>query len=283
MLRGSLQWEFLKYTKFIGQKTSLSFESASYLTGHRLELRWRNITAGAYEILSYSRDEIEWSYALPFVSLFIAEHMVGDRDNVAMGFDLQYVLMNKCRVFLEIFLDDLVGPLELFKDFRGNKTAYVIGAEAPDLAMQNSNIRLEYSRIVPWVYSHDVPDNQLQHLGATLGSGIPPNSQSVNVCLTKYLLSGFEISTAYGLYQHQHNDRGSSLFDVFQEGDPPNREFLGSNFEFRHTADLLVNYKWRHYIETAGLLGYHYTGNWRSSRDLVLKGIRLGLSIFLRY
>ncbi|MBF0429762.1 MAG: hypothetical protein HQK83_00675 [Fibrobacteria bacterium] len=283
MVRGTANWEFLKYSKFIGQRTGLSYDHSSHITGHRLEVGWKNFSVGVYEMLVFSRENMEWTYALPFVSLFIAEHMTGDRDNVAMGLDMQIILWNKLRLYAELFLDDMVSPLSLFEDYWGNKSAISVGGELIDPFVDNTVLQFEYARVEPWVYSHHVYDNQFQQLGNTMGSLLPPNAHMVNIRWRLDLLPGYFVSAAYRFYQHQHLDKGSSLFDVHELDDPETKNFLGQGPETRHDITTRFGYHWSHYIKTSCLTGYQYTDNWRSAEGMSLEGMLLGAEVQLRY
>jgi len=264
-IRGTIQWDMLRYTKFFGERTGLHYDSSSYLVGHRLETHIGNFTVGIHEILTYSRNELEFGYMIPFVSLFMTEHFMGDRDNIAMGIDIQFTFLHKFRIYAELFLDDLVGPGRFFDDYYGNKTAPLAGIDIYDLYMPYTVLKLEYARVDPWVYSHVSGKNQFQNLGSLTGSRLPPNSHSIRLQLTKHFLSGIDLRVDYLFFQHQNLDEGSSLFDTRPLSGNTRKNFLGKDPETLQEISSKVRYQWDRYITLSGLLGYSYISNWRSN------------------
>jgi len=265
LIRSTVKWDILKYTKFFGQRTGIHFDSASYLVGHRLETHRGNFTLGIHEMLTYSRDEIEFGYMIPFISLFMAEHFTGDRDNIAMGIDVQYIFLHKYRFYLELFLDDLVGPGQFFDDYWGNKTAPLLGVEFFDVTIPNTNLKIEYARVDPWVYTHVSGTNQFQNLGSLTGSSLPPNSHAFRFQFTKYFLSGFNLQLDYRFFQHQHLAEGSSLFDTQPLGTSTRKNFLGENPETTHDLSSKIHYRWNRTVNLSALAGYQFISDYRSN------------------
>jgi hypothetical protein len=249
-----------------------------------LELKIGNFVLGGNELLSVNRDRLEWSYTLPFIPLYLAENAVGDRDNSSVGFDIQYFLLNRARIFAELFFDDLLSPTDLFRDYYGNKYAFSIGVEIPDLFISGSNIELEYSRVEPWLYTHHTKNNQMQHYGALTGSHIPANSQIFHLRYTQVLNFPLSVSGEYSFYQHQHLDRGSSVFDVHDPFvEPTTKKFLGEYPETRNTFDVHISYFPIRLLELNVSCGYFLVDNWESQEGEYVEGWNLGGEVFLRY
>ena len=282
-MSGSISWENLQYSKFFAQKIGIDYNSTSYLTGHRLQFQWNNFSLGAHELLSYSRNKIEWTYAVPFASLFVAEHFTGDRDNVSLGMDVEYRFLNQYRIYGELFLDDMVSPTQLFSNFWGNKYASVLGVEIEDLFWKNSTWQLEYSRVEPWVYSHHTKDNQFQTIGSLLGSSLLPNSHRVNTRIQKLFTHRVSGDIQYTFYQHQHHQRGSNLFDVFTKGTLSTKNFLGENPESKHTLEGQLIYQYSRYVQSTAKLGYRWVENVYSHEGNNHSSFLWAFSLLLRY
>ncbi len=278
-LRATINWDFLTYTKFMGKRTGLRYLDDRYVSGHKLQFNYKGLSLGAYEAVVFQRDNWDLTYSIPFISLFVAEHFQGDRDNIALGLDAQYIYAGKYRFWTELFLDDLVSPTQLFEKYWGNKYSVTLGAEVLDPLIKNSRLALEYSRVEPWVYSHITLDNQFQHLGALLGSSLPPNSQSVRLDWQHHLeiLNGFSYNINYLFFQQQHDGRGSSIFHQFQAGEPESKNFLGKNPETRHQLSIHPKYNWDRYFSLEGHLGYQYLENWKSNSNQILESLFAGL------
>jgi len=102
-----------------------------YMYAHRLE--WAlplHFKVGINEVIVYGDstgdgDESEFAthwderrtkrgfdpiYTIPFVPYFLAEHYSGDRDNVALSFDISTGVFPFTELYMELFLDDLNQP-----------------------------------------------------------------------------------------------------------------------------------------------------------------------------
>ena len=283
-LRMTADWDFLHYTKFIAEKVGLTHDSSGYLTGHRLELRLGGFVLGGYEMLAYNRDELEWSYLFPLVPLYMAEHSLGDQDNASLGIDIQYFLKGRARFYAELFLDDLLSPTDIFRDYWGNKFAFTVGTEWADLLLPGTNWGLEYSRVEPWLYSHNLTNTQFQHYGSLTGSGLLPNSHALRFRWELYLEFPVTLRTEYGFQQHKHLARGSSPFDVHDDinNETTTKTFLGSDPETRHSFDLSVRYYPNRLVQLQVFGGFFMVENWES-RSESLNGMHTGGEVLLRY
>lgn len=283
-VRIAFTWPFLKYTKVLADKQGLFSREDAAVVAHRLDVRIGNLDLGAYEMVAYSDRAFEPVYAIPLVPLKIAEHFLGDRDNIALGIDASYAFRGRSRIYTELFLDDLLGPQDLFDDYWGNKFAWTVGGEILDPFLPASSLQVEYSRVEPWLFGHHVRDNQLQHFGSLLGSSLPPNSHAFRLRWNQRLTDALELAAEYGFLQRGVRARGSSIFDVHDravEGD--SKEFLGDDPETRHAfqADLTARLGRRAdvHIQAGQLL----VDDWRSTPGQDLATPFLGLSASFRY
>ncbi len=228
-----------RYTKFFAERTGLFSDSSAHVSAHRLETSLPGeVKLGIYEVVVYSRP-FEAAYALPLVPLLFAEHYLGDRDNIGLGFDASWIPTAGLRLHADLFLDDLLNPAELLGDYWGNKYAFSVGLETVDLLLKGSSFGLEYARVEPWVFGHHTQDNQMQHFGHLLGSSLPPNSQALRVSAVKTLLASIELGVHYHLEQREKSRRGGSIFEVHDlETDGNSKIFLSDNAETRHFAHL---------------------------------------------
>ncbi len=147
------------------------------LAGHRLEwapAAW--LTVGLHETVLYSGRRFEPAYLNPVMFFRSADHYLGDRDNVAMGLDLEVRVLPGIKLYGELFIDDIT-TTKLGTGFHGNRYAYTLGAHFIDLfGLDNLDLRAEYTRIRPFVYSHRDSLNVYRHFTTTLGHFSGPNS-----------------------------------------------------------------------------------------------------------
>ena len=146
------------------------------MAAHRLEFapfRWVDI--GLQETLIYAGRQFEPAYANPFMFFRSAEHYLGDQDNAAMGLDAELKLLPKTKLYGELFIDDLTTG-RLGSDFYGNKYGVTLGFFCVDALLPQLDLRCEYSRLRPFVYSHKDAATRYMHFSTTLGHWIGPNS-----------------------------------------------------------------------------------------------------------
>jgi hypothetical protein len=163
-------------------------QNAKYLAAHRLDFLLRpGLQLGAGETVVYGNRDIEMAYLNPLMLYHIAEHHLGDRDNNTLFFDLSCTLLPGARLYAEYFIDDMTSTESLTHYF-GNKFAFLTGALWSDpLGADNLDLRLEYSRVEPYVYAHHDSINIYTHYDKTIGHWLGPNSDSA------FLLLGYQL------------------------------------------------------------------------------------------
>lgn len=148
-----------------------------YLAGHRLEIApvaWMNV--GLHETVIYGERGIELAYLNPIMFYRSAEHFLGDRDNAAMGVDIEVRPVNGVRVYGEWFVDDF-SVARLGENWYGNKVAWLAGLHLTNpFGLPRSDWRTEYVRIEPYVYSHTFPINIYENYDTILGHPAGPNA-----------------------------------------------------------------------------------------------------------
>jgi hypothetical protein len=162
----------------------------------------------------------EWVYMIPFVPYAFAEHYVGDRDNVALSFDVSLLAPSGFRWYMEFFLDDMTTPLTIFGSDWGNKWALTIGGEYYGvLKGRDVSASIEYSRVEPWVYTHfGGGSHRYTHFGQSLGSPLGPNADGL-VGSLGYAIHPMHTVGILGRMERKNGRvRGGSIRHVFQEG-----------------------------------------------------------------
>lgn len=236
-----MDWGKVTYLQFAAQRQGLIHNPKAMLFGHRIEVKLHDWKLGIYELISTSREDNSWTYWTPLVPYFVAEHHTGDRDNTTLGLDVDYKIINNLRAYTELFLDDMLSPTEIHKNYWGNKYALTIGFEWIDFFTWGNSFQLEYARVEPWLFSHVTADNQFQNHGFLIGSSLPPNSHQVFSSYTQNIFDILAINLAYTWQQHQLYDRGSSILDLHsEEFDSATKVFLGEKSKTSHIVDASV-------------------------------------------
>ena len=187
------------YTKVVAERTGLWADSLAHMVAHRLEYRpWGFLGIGLQEMVMTAGRSLDWTYAIPLVPLKYAEHELGDRDNAAVGVDAEALWAGHGRVFGELLLDDFSGwDLE----FWGAKYAYSAGAEAVGWPFPAARLQIEYAHVEPWVFTHGVRGDQMQHFGALLGSALPPDSHALRAAWEQAVRFDLDLRLEYAFMQ----------------------------------------------------------------------------------
>ncbi len=187
-------WRF-KFTSLVGFlraypeiRENGQIQSKS-IAAHRLELSVTNhFQLGLHETVIYGGRKFEPAYLNPIMFYRSAEHALPNEDNATMGLDFDLSLIKNVKLYGEFLIDDIT-TTELGTGFYGNKLGYQAGCYYVNVAtVKNLDLRVEYARLRPYVYSHKLPISTYQHFTTTLGHRIGPNSDDLMVQL-KYRFS----------------------------------------------------------------------------------------------
>ncbi len=150
-----------------------------YLTGHRIDIRvLRGLYVGGTETVIYGDRDVEMSYLNPLMPYHVAEHHLGDKDNNTMSLDITLTRFAGIKAYAEFFIDDMT-TAESLNRFYGNKFAFLTGVHlASPLNIQDLDLRLEYSRVEPFVYAHHDSINIYSHYDKAIGHWLGPNSDT---------------------------------------------------------------------------------------------------------
>lgn len=148
-----------------------------YLAAHRLEAAvapWLDL--GFQEVVVYGDRGPELAYLNPLTFYWAAQSYLGDKDNVMMGVDVDFHPGQGLRLYAAYVVDDLK-KLRIFTDDFANKFSFQTGLLWVDPAgWRDADLRAEYVRIEPWIYTHKFPINAFRHFDAPLGHPLGPNS-----------------------------------------------------------------------------------------------------------
>ena len=175
MIKLKAQFNRFYFTSIHGNlNTSLG---QKYLAAHRLELKvapWLFL-AGS-EAVIYGNRGMEFQYLNPIMPYHVAEHHLGDRDNNTIGFDMTLFPLKNVKTYFELFLDDYSLSKSMFSHY-GNKFAFLFGGYwVEPFGLQNADLRAEYTRLEPFVYTHKKAINTYQNYDQSIGYWLGPNA-----------------------------------------------------------------------------------------------------------
>lgn len=183
---------------------------AKYLAAHRLDIKIiPGFMLGLCETLIYAGRDVEPAYLNPLMPYHVAEHHLGDRDNNAMSIDATLTLIPAATLYGEFFIDDMTTTKSLTR-YYGNKFAFTVGGLYTDpLGFKNTNIRLEYSRVEPYVYTHWDSLNIYTHAGASIGHWLLPNSDVLFAQFAQRLSRDIKIRCSWQHIRHGKGKRST--------------------------------------------------------------------------
>jgi Capsule assembly protein Wzi len=173
------QWRRFRFT-FV--HANLRSQQRKFLAAHRLEVMAHpRLFIGIGESVIYGNRSAEFEYLNPLMLYHAAEHLLGDKDNNTLTFDFTAFPFRGGKVYGEIFIDDL--SLEFpIGTYWGNKLAYLGGLYwAQPFGWRSGELRFEYARIDPFVYTHDDSVNVYEQDGEGLGTRFGPNADHFTV------------------------------------------------------------------------------------------------------
>ncbi len=206
-----------------------------YIAAHRLE--WSpvdQLTVGLVESVVYGGRGIETIYLMPFMSIWSAEHYLGDTDNVQMSADLAWRFSPSLKLY-GVFLMDEWRPQDTFIKANRNWFAWQGGVELRSIIGNHDCLAAEATWTDHRINRHRFPINDFYSHGYPLGHWIGAHAQSLFV---SYILprwgSRFMVSYLYA-------QRGAltDTMIVDQYSSTPYERFSG-NTETIQTLDVIV-------------------------------------------
>jgi hypothetical protein len=168
------RWRKFRFT-FVHAK--LRAAQRKFLAAHRLEIAAHpRLFVGIGESVVYGNRGAEFEYLNPLMLYHAAEHLLGDKDNNTLTIDFTAFPFHGAKFYGEFFIDDL--SLEFpIGTYWGNKIAYLGGIYwAQPFGWRSGELRFEYARVDPFVYTHDDSVNVYEQDGESLGARFGPNA-----------------------------------------------------------------------------------------------------------
>lgn len=177
-----------------------------WMAAHRFEITpWRWITLGLNENFIYGNRYVDWAYFLPFNFYRAVQHKLRDRDNATISVDLELLPYPGIKLYTTVFLDEF-RMSEIGSDWFGNKHAFQGGLYLVDpFGLPNLTLRMEYTAIMPWVYTHKYQINSYTSDYQSLGHWAGPNSEVLYINLQKEWHQRFRTGIIYQQFKHGAN------------------------------------------------------------------------------
>jgi hypothetical protein len=165
---------------------------------------------GIGESVIYSDRGIDISYLTPVGFYKFIEMSLQDRDNANLYFDIQTNFIKNLELQATFLLDEnILSNLQDLDNYR-NKTAYQLGLfwyEA--FTLNDLTLVAEYTKIRPYVYTHNNPKNTYTGWGVNLGHPIGPNADELFSRLSYDVNDWIRVS-----FDYRYIRRGENVYDT---------------------------------------------------------------------
>jgi hypothetical protein len=253
-----------------------------WLAAQRLEIYlfpW--LTIGMNENFIYGNRYAEWAYLIPFNFYRATQHKLRDRDNATISLDMQTLPWKGAKLYGAIFLDEFKLS-KLGSNWFGNKQAYSAGFSQQDpFQLENSSITLEYTAIMPWVYTHKYRINAYTSDYQSLGHWAGPNSQVLYAHIQKRWSRRLNTGLVFQQWKHGENPENENIGADILKG---RNILLGTQTQPKETRIFLEGVPFeerffRCYIDYEWFNGFYLSGKY-SNISLLENDIRSHLNEF---
>jgi hypothetical protein len=184
----------------------------------------------------YGNRTADWAYLFPINYFRAVEHTLGDRDNALLALDLETRVINRVKIYGSLFLDELRKD-KLGSDWYGNKHGFQAGLHLTDpLGIANLAARVEYTAIMPWVYTHKYDANRYISNELPLGYWSGPNSEVYYAHLEKRLSHRLNLGAKFWHWKHGQNYENENIGGDILLG---HNTLIGNQTEARETRKFL--------------------------------------------
>ncbi len=214
---------------YVVNHTTRWLDREKYLAAHRLEAAVRPwLDLGFQEQVIYGDRGPELAYLNPIMFYWAAQSYLGDKDNVLMGVDADFHPGHGLRAWAAYVVDDLKKMRVFSSDFTNKFSLQAGFLWVYPFGWQDTDIRAEYVRIEPWIYTHRYPINTYAHFGAPLGHALGPNSDRWQVQVSHRLTPSLALLVTGDRTRHGFNELlpdgtvrnvGGDLFLGWRPGD----------------------------------------------------------------
>ncbi|MBZ0200461.1 MAG: hypothetical protein K8H86_11380 [Ignavibacteriaceae bacterium] len=177
-----------------------AFVEEKYIGYHRFGFNInKHADIGFGEFVIYGGRPLDLSYLNPFNFYKSTEHSNRDRDNSMLFFDFNNNSIKSVKLSALFLIDD-ISFSKLGSGWWGNQTISNLRILiAQPINCLPLDIRLEYIKIDPYVFSHRLYKNNFTHFGTGLSEPLQPNSSVVSAGL-EYRFSSALFLTMNGTY-----------------------------------------------------------------------------------
>jgi len=222
-----------------------------YLATHRVEISvFRGCDLGFYESVYFddSNRGMMPLYWLPLTPLITSEQFNRDVANKQIGMDIDLNLIRNIKLYGALHIDEI----SLSEIFGGDNPHNWVGFQGglfyvDPFSVRNTDFRIEYTRINPWVYSHKYID--CYHFDSVMGYWLERNSDNLFFEFRYRPLYNLQLASSYekrrkgeeGTVADQYANASAS----FLFGDVARQDVFTFRCMYELLRDLQINLKYQ--------------------------------------
>ncbi len=232
-------------------------EHEKYFGAHFFQFRpFHELTLNFGETIIYSDRGPYLAYMFPFLFYRSIDHMFtfGSEDsgnNGAFFLEGNLKLFKKLKLYSGLYIDELSFSRLLKGDTERNQIAGQTGVKLFDFLVDGIYLNLEYTRILPWVYSNWIPAQTYTNLNYPLGHYIGQNSDQI------YFKVGYYFDSNLYFCFDMDFTRNGGISDIKNQYTPPGEKFLygdvrkifraGFNVDYEYLRNLMFSFNYNYY------------------------------------
>ncbi|MGA7160774.1 MAG: capsule assembly Wzi family protein [Bacteroidota bacterium] len=214
-----------------------------YIAAHMLSLR--PITGFEFslgESIIYSDGPPNILFLIPVMFFRAADHYLShtsqnDGNNSQFFFDAKYDFLDHFRTYGTLFIDE-IDTYQIFNPSKArNQLGFTLGTRILNPPFKNVDVIIEYTRILPWVYSNSVAAQTYESDGYLLGDYIGQNADQI------YTEVNWRPFRPLGFSAYYDYVRRGGMTDVQKEYELPSLPFLYGQVERATIKGAAVTYE----------------------------------------
>lgn len=223
-----------------------------YIASHTLNIKpTKGLSISIGESIVYA-DKFEFSYLFPLLFFRVNDHHLSRQINEA-GSNSQFFFSVSSRNHIKnthlygtLFIDELTISNIFDKEKQRNQFAFSLGASLTDLPIDNLTLKIEYTKIYPFVYEHYIQTTTYQHASYNLGHWMGSNGDLIYGSINYRFLRGLQ-ATLWAQYIRK-GDRGNAVLQYQTQPQPPflfglrkNYTYFGGSVKYEIFHELFAN------------------------------------------
>jgi len=231
-------------------------EKEKYYVMHALQiLPLPNLSITFGETMIYSDRGIYWGYMIPFVFFRSVDHQFtygsGDSGNNGSIFaEISGRPINNLNLYASTFIDEFSLTNLLKGKSDRNQLGYTVGTNVLVPNVDNLKLTVEYTKILPWVYSNWIPTQTYRNANYLMGHYIGQNADQIYLEARYNPLYNLEI---IGKFAHTRNGGFGNIYDQYHA---PGEPFLYGSLRKQTEMTLSASYEFLYQL-TANLTFTH--------------------------